>query len=51
MNSFDTSNMVLFIIIVVLVGISPVVHNKAGKKYSFPLAGLIIVLVTLQFII
>ena len=37
------------ILIILLVGISPVVHNKAGKKYSFPLAGLAIYLLAFQF--
>ena len=43
-------NAVLFIIMVVLVGISPVVHRRAGKKYSFPLAGLAVALLAIQFI-
>ena len=37
-----------FGIIIGLVGISPVVHAKAGKKYSFPLAGLAIALLAFQ---
>jgi hypothetical protein len=37
-------------IIILLVGIALVVHTKAGKKYSFPLAGLAIALVAIQFI-
>ena len=37
-------------IIGLLVGISPVVHNKKGKTYSFPLVGLTIALLVFQFI-
>jgi hypothetical protein len=43
-------NPVVFGIIIVLVGISPVVHAKVGKKYSFPLAGLVIALLAIQII-
>jgi hypothetical protein len=42
--------MLLGIIIGLLVLISPVVHAKAGKKYSFPLAGLVIALVAIGII-
>ena len=41
---------VLGIIIILLVGISPVVHNKKGKTYSFPLAGLAITLLAYSLI-
>jgi len=38
------------ILIVLLIGIAPVVHIKAGRKYSFPLAGGALGLLVSQFI-
>ena len=40
----------IVILIILIAGIAPVVHTKAGRKYSFPLAGGALGLLVSQFI-